>query len=329
MSTPLQVFKVKQINYEELEKPKTSIVLCTFREKPKLELIYESLSHQTLKNFELVIADYLFDKRKDFVRSLSEKYHIPTVHVPRDKYGVKAFNVGIANSSGEYMIHINDANYFPYQFIEKHLQITMKNFLSLGTRYFTYKKDFPIEKHLTGYIEVPEVFDEKTSEEICKLTKGIKEYLYLNFGEHCVTSPQDFRLLGLPSNIITGDNLIMEAAPGWTYGGSIGGPTEMFLALGGFDERFDQGFGWSDCNLGVRAFNAGYKSFMNISNWCLEIQDEEHDHVFDFLPDYKTEEARKYNWKLYEEACEQKLTTVNPHMNLREIRNETLKGRTI
>ena len=134
MSIPLQFFKVKQINYEKLEKPKVSIVLCTFREKPKFELLYESLSHQTLKNFELVIADYLFDKRQDYVKSLAEKYKIPTIHVPRDKFGVKAFNVGIANSSGEYMIHINDANYFHYRFIEKHMLTMINGFLSYGTR---------------------------------------------------------------------------------------------------------------------------------------------------------------------------------------------------
>ena len=325
MSTPLHVFKVKHINYEELEKPKTSIVLCTFREQPKLELLYESLSHQTLKNFELVIADYLFDKRQDYVRNLSQKYNVSTVHVPRDKYGVKAFNIGMSHASGDYIIHINDANYLQNRFIEKHMQIMSKGFLSLGTRYFIYKKDFPIEKHLSAYIEVPAEFDSATSEEICKLSNGITEYLHLNFGEHKLTSPQDFRIRGLPPKFMTEDNFLMEAAPGWSYGGNIGGPTEMFLALNGFDERFDNGYGWSDCNLGTRAFNAGYKSFIDLSNWSLEIHDEDHDSVYKLLPEYEIEAARTHNWKLYEEACEQKLTSVNPSFSLREQRNANLQ----
>lgn len=326
MSVPLQIFKIKQVDYEKLEKPKTSIVLCTFREHPKFELLYESLSHQTIKNFELVIADYLCETRRELIQKLSRKYGIPTVHIPRDKYGVKAFNVGIANSSGEYMIHINDANYFHNRFIEKHLITAMNNFLSLGTRYFIYNINFPIEKHLTASIEIPENPDKDTSFLINQQSNGIKDYLHLNFGEHKLTSPQDFRLLGLPPKFITENDYIIEAAPGWSYGGNICGPTELFLKINGFDEEFDKGYGWSDCNLGVRAFNAGYKSYMNISNWSLEIHDGDHDSVYDLLPDYKSKEASNHNWKLYEEACDKKLTSVNPHMDLRKLREETLKG---
>ena len=322
----LPVFKIKKIDYDALENKLCSIVLCTFRETPKFELLFESLSRQTIKNFELVIADYLFDSRKDYVQSLAKKYGIPTTHVPRDKYGVKAFNVGIANSRGEYMIHINDANYFQNRFIEKHMITMSKGFLSLGTRYFTYNMPFPIEKHLSAWIEVPEVQKEEIKTEINKLSNGIDRYLILHFGEHEVVSPQDFRLLGLPGAILTQDNLMIEANSGWTYGGNIGGPTEIFLAINGFDEEFDKGYGHSDCNLGVRAFNAGYKSLINVSNWSLEIHDEDHQSVFNLLPDYEKKTSADHNWKLYEDACACKTIRANPHMDLRKIREETLNG---
>ncbi len=323
----LNFFKVKQIDYEKLATPKISIILCTFREKPKFELLYESLSHQTLKNFELVIADFLYEKHIDYIDELAKKYKIPTVHVARDKYGVKAFNIGIANSSGDYMIHINDANYFPYQFVEKHMVVCTNNFLSLGTRYFTYSMPFPIEKYLTAFIEVPEIRDPEVSNKINVLSNGIKDYLYLNFGEHQIVSPQDFRLLGLPPRFMTEDNLIIDGAPGWSYGGNFSGPTELFLTLNGFDEEFDKGYGWSDCNIGVRAFNAGYKSFMNVSNWSLEIHDEDHDSVYNLLPEYELKESSEHNWKLYEQACDTKKIRANPNFDLRKVRKQTLESR--
>ena len=80
-----------------------------------IEILFQSLSNQSCKNFELVIADYLFAEHEKQIQGLAKRYNIATVHVPRDKYGVKAFNVGMMNASGDYMIHINDANYFPYK----------------------------------------------------------------------------------------------------------------------------------------------------------------------------------------------------------------------
>lgn len=319
----INCFKINKIDYEKLNSKLVSVILCTFREKPKFELLYESLSHQTIKNFELVIADYLYETRKDFVQKLAEKFNIRTVHLPRNKYGVHAFNVGMEHSSGEYMIHINDANYFHNRFIEKHLLTCVNNYLSVGTRYFCYSMDFPIEKHLTGYIEIPPQ-DPTTLEFLKQQSHGIDRFLHIHFGEHIIASPQDFRLMGLPDAFFTEDNLVFEGQPGWSYGGNLAGPTELFLKINGFDEEFDKGYGWSDCNLGIRAFNSGYKLFVNPSNWTLEIQDVEHDSVYELLPNYKTQEARDHNWKLYEEACEKNLVQANPNFNLREIRQKFL-----
>ncbi len=227
------------------------------------------------------------------------------------------------NSSGDYMVHINDCSYYPYKWVEKHMLVCTKNFLSMGTRYFTYSVDFPIEKHLTGEVEIPEVQDKEISNSIEKDSHGIKDYLHINFGEHQLTSPQDFRLLGLPTQFLTQDNLLLEALPGWSYGGNTCVPTEAFLELNGFDEEYDKGFGWADCDFGIRAFNKGYKSFINVSNWCLEIQDKSHD----LSPDAR--EKSDHNWKLYERACEQKVTKVNNSFNLREMRKETLERKNI
>ena len=82
MSTKVPFFKIRLIDYNKLENGLVSIILCTFREKPKFELLYQSLSHQTIKNFELVIADYLYAKRKDYIKKLAKKYKIPLANMP-------------------------------------------------------------------------------------------------------------------------------------------------------------------------------------------------------------------------------------------------------
>ena len=323
----LEFFRIKQINYEELENKKVSIVLTTFRENPKFEVLLESLTHQTVKPLELVIADWLYEKRKEYIKKLSETYKIPIIHVPRDTKGAsRAMNIGMINASGDYILHVDDCQYLPYRWIEKHLLTCIHGFLSLGSRYFSYECDFPIEKYLTGYVEVPEQQDSKLSEYI-KSKSGIDKYLFLQFGEHQLLSPQDFRLLGLPNDFFTTDNLITNALSGWSYGGNIGGSTEMFLSVNGFNEEMDKGYGHPDCELGIRLFNKGYKSFINLSNWTVQIQTKNHTNVFDFLPELNNQESKDYNWKLYEKACEEKRTWINPDINLREQRKEILEGR--
>ena len=325
--TTINCFKIKSIDYEKLEKPKVSIILSTFRKIPKFELLYESLSHQTVKNFELVIADYLYDLHKEQVENLSKKFNIPTIHVSRGMENIHALNIGIINSSGDCMIHINDCVYYQYRWIEKHLLACTHNFVSLGSRYFTYSIDFPIEKHLTACIEVPSEQVETWTEHIKEKSHGIDKYLLLHFGEHDVVSPQDFRLLGLPSQFLTEDNLLLEAMPGWSYGGNTMASSEAFLELNGFNEEYDKGFGWADCDFGIRAFNKGYKMVINTSNWILEIQDKDHDKASDFLPHYDLKQSHEHNWKLYEEACNKGITWVNQNINLREMRKEILDER--
>lgn len=326
---PLEFFKIKQIDYEKLESKKTSIVLVTFRKTPKYEMLYESLSHQTIKNFELVLIEEQYELHKELIQNLSKKYNIPTTHVYQENtvpQNAEALNNGIIHSRGDYILNINDCMYFPYRWLEKHLLIATNNFLSLGTRYFIYDVNFPIEKHSMGRIEIPKEPDVNISKQIEEKSK-IKEYLNIHFGEHVVSSPQDFRLIGLPTEFLTQENVMLNALPGWNYGGNSMAPTELFLEINGFDQEFDKGYGWTDCELGIRMFNKGHKSFINFSNWSLEIQDQDHVDATILKPDLKDKFSSDHNWKLYELACDKKLTWVNPNLNLREERNKFLEAK--
>jgi glycosyltransferase involved in cell wall biosynthesis len=319
----LHGFKVEKIDYNKLRSLKTSVVLPTFRKKAKFKLLYECLYHQTVKPTELVIADYLHEYHKDYIKELSELYNIPTVHVSRSIGNSHGLNTGVINSSGDFILIANDCTYYPDRWLEKHLMICANNFLSLGSRYFAYSLDFLVEKYLTGEVEIPETYDKITQDEIEKFSHGIKDYLHIKFGDYKIASPQDFRLIGMPAEALTANNVLFEALPGWSYGGNMAMTIEMFLEVNGFDEEYDKGYGWIDCDLGVRLFNKHYKSFINPSNWYLEIQDKEHDES----PDVKDKTNCEHNWKLYEDSCSQIKTWVNPTRNLREERNKILRER--
>jgi len=323
----LEVFQIKHIDYEKMEKQKVSIVLTTFRKNPKLELMLECLSRQTVKNFEFVLVDWLFEQRQDYIKKLSEKYKIPIVHVGRDTKGAsRAMNIGIINSSGDYILHINDCTYITNRWVEKHLLICMNNAMGLGPRYFVFSNDFPIEKYLTGYINIPAELEKDKLDWIYKRT-GVDKYLIVQMGEHQIVSPQDLRLIGLPNDFIEGENIILSVLPGHSYGGNMSAPTEMYLEVNGFNEELDNGYGYPDCELGIRLYNNKKKLFLNTSNWFVEVQDKDHEDVFSFIPKMNNEEAFNHNLKLYEKACNENKTWVNLNINLREIRKKILEGK--
>jgi glycosyltransferase involved in cell wall biosynthesis len=303
------------MNYEKFKDARVSIVLCTMRQHPKLEMLYQSLSHQTFQNFELIFVDELYDQRKDFVKQLSDKFHVRTTHIKGAIPNIHALNVGTINANGNYIVHINDCGYYPYRWLEKHLLIATNGFFSLGPRYFTYSIDFPIEKYYYAQVEVPPQ-DNKELSDFIKSKSGISEYLYLNFENHRVVSPQDLRLLGLPPLIIVEDNIIIESMPGWNHGGNSMGTEEMYFSVNGYDEEYDKGYGWADCDFSVRLSNKHYKSYFNMSNWMLEIQDKDHDDAENYVPQHKSKANADHNWKLYEEACARNKVWVNPNLNL-------------
>ena len=130
MSFPF--FKIKTIDYETLESKKVSLILITFRQTPKLELLFESLSHQTVKNFELVIGDYLYDSRKDYIKELSEKFGITTIHMDRNKNPDAAYAV---YDTDEGMVWIKRVEYNVQKTADKILKAKLPDILAERIKY--------------------------------------------------------------------------------------------------------------------------------------------------------------------------------------------------
>lgn len=107
MSSRLEgLLKVAGSNYS----PMFSVILTTFNRPELLEFALDSLSKQTLKDFEVVLVN-------DFgvpVEGLLSSYDIPITYIRQKKnLGVAAArNIGIKASSGENIVFLDDDDFF-------------------------------------------------------------------------------------------------------------------------------------------------------------------------------------------------------------------------
>lgn len=106
--------------------PEISIIMPTMR-IGGLDVVFESLKHQTFKNFEIIIVDSIYHHRKYLVSEAIRKYNIQAKHIeptknifPISNY-CNSVNTGLANASAKIVLLISDYTYLPENCIEKHV----------------------------------------------------------------------------------------------------------------------------------------------------------------------------------------------------------------
>ncbi|PLY10998.1 MAG: glycosyl transferase family 2 [Arcobacter sp.] len=114
---------------------KVSIIIAVYKDVEALELIIESLRHQTYKNFEVIIAeDGKSEEMKTFVATVKD---LDIKHTTQEDNGVRksnSQNQGIRASSGEYLIFIDGDCTLYIDFIEKHLAVSSEKSIVSGRR---------------------------------------------------------------------------------------------------------------------------------------------------------------------------------------------------
>ena len=115
---------------------KVSVIVTVYKDIEALELIFDSLSHQTYKDFEVVVAEDDNSKEtKAFLNSYSAPFKIK--HYFHDDKGwrkAKAMNGAILLASGEYLIFF-DGDCIPYStFVEAHVVLSEQNKVLCGRR---------------------------------------------------------------------------------------------------------------------------------------------------------------------------------------------------
>jgi glycosyltransferase involved in cell wall biosynthesis len=88
-------------------KPYISIVVPTTR-IGGLDILFSGLETQTFKNFELILVDGLYDRRKDLVAEKAKQYSFTVKHIPQPDTATTfslALNLGFTNAEG-YVVYV-------------------------------------------------------------------------------------------------------------------------------------------------------------------------------------------------------------------------------
>lgn len=104
--------------------PMLSVAVSSYNQLPLLKLAFESYSRQTLRNFEVVVADDGSDDGTlDWIRGLRTGFAVRMVTHVHDGYGlVRAWNEAAAEANGERILFTNaDVLHSPGSF-EAHLK---------------------------------------------------------------------------------------------------------------------------------------------------------------------------------------------------------------
>lgn len=306
----------------EIKNIKASILICTIRPEPRLRLTLECLKNQTYKNFELLYIDALKPQRSQEFLNLLEEYrqYFPILHIqdkPWERMGshpgiASARNTGLLHASGEAIIMTGDTTYFQHFWVERHTLAYINNFNSVSPRFIIGGLEGS-EEDLSGEIEYLQQF--KTGNLVKHPEHPFKANL--KFGDRTYESPMDGKLPGLTDELIFGQGNWLQVPGGYMHSMSLQMSLDRLLNVNGFDERYDkEGYGFEDCDLGVRMVMMGFPQIMDPGNWVLQIHDKLNQRLVPI-------EEGQANRMLYDKLVENKGPIwVNQQFNLRKMRRE-------
>ena len=103
-------------------------VLCPIFRPGGLDCTFAGLRGQTVKDFELILIDYRYEKRHAQVMDLASASGIQTIHVPEHRRNgpwavvAAAWNTGFMLAQGRIILMMPDYAYVAPDWIERHLQ---------------------------------------------------------------------------------------------------------------------------------------------------------------------------------------------------------------
>lgn len=218
--------------------PKVSICTLSAREWDFSDLAAR-LSQQTFQDFEWIIVDSIYDRRKTLAEDLIRYYDITLIHIPSesnfDNYNVmrditRNRNRAISYASGEVIIFLDDFTVIDNTFIEEHLKVIDYG-ISCGKMYYQQKSDTLKDISTLSFKEVYDVLNLELDRD--------SRWELLKYKE--TVTP----VLGRE----------------WTYTGNLAIRKEHLLSLNGFDPNLISG--GEDSDLGIRAYNLEIDIYFN------------------------------------------------------------------
>ncbi len=288
---------------------KVSVLLATYR-WGGLDVSLAGLSNQTFRDFEVILCDPHYERRKDAVADYNKKFDVPLVHVkpardnmPLDS-GSKHRNSAICNAEGELCIFLCDYAFVRPDWIQRHWDVHQNQ----NERYGGYTCMGPHR-----YRHHPAIKETWDGEPISIFKEEFRAEMIDAFP--VLEEGQDPKL-ALPTGEIAGSYFHMKNE-------SI--RTETLMALNGCDEGFDVDGGhcYSDMDLGLRSDKFGNPFWLDPGNIAEIVQ------VRDFYPTLLRKRTTEEDYKYFLERQSNYFTELAApnDFNMREAREETLLNR--
>jgi glycosyltransferase involved in cell wall biosynthesis len=137
---------------------KVSLIITTYNWPEALKLVLLSATHQSYKNYEIIVADDGSEPATaTTIENIQKASQTPIVHVWHQDKGFRAAairNRAVAKSNGEYIIFIDGDCVLHPNFISDHVAIAEKGFFVPGSR-VKLKKEFSEKILKSDEIPIP------------------------------------------------------------------------------------------------------------------------------------------------------------------------------
>jgi len=230
-----------------------------YAEKPNMHVFeptLEALKAQTMKDFELIIVDALFHKRKDYFRNAQLNFKVkhvpaqPNTWIERGYPGICAqYNKGIIYADGELLFFIGDSYMVKADFMKSLWERYTQGFFPLA--WYLYDNSFSETPYVRDKIDL----------------QSAKETMKIAYPNQQVSSPIPYNILGYSGKQVSiehrydiafkGNREVFQAPWKWWFGCSSASLAAM-LTINGFNMKFDGDRMLLDCDVGSRLELAGY-----------------------------------------------------------------------
>jgi len=243
--------------------PKISFVMITARMdypytgRPDLHIFEPTLASfkaQTMKDFELIIVDHLYDDRKDYFKDKNLPFKVKHVSARPNVWhdvglcGVcTQYNKGIIHADGELLYFMGEGYLFTPEFCEKLWLHYNEGYIPLVWYFFD-------NSFTPNPIEPSEKW-EKWRKAYPEDAKAAIPYNILGY------TGQNITFEHRPLVAFKGNDIEVYRAPWEWFFGCSSTPLQAMLKINGFDTRFDGDRMLLDCDVGSRLQLAGFEKF--------------------------------------------------------------------